>query len=86
MPGLIRWKFVTHAFIDGKSRYVTGICISTNNLGQTVLDLFEDAVQHCGCPSRVHGDHGVKNIKVAERMEEVKGVGRGSYIWGRSVI
>jgi transposase InsO family protein len=74
---------VIHAFIDGKSRFITGIRASSNNLAQTVLDLFESAVGLHGWPSRVRGDHGVENLKVARRMEEVKGRGRGSYIFGR---
>lgn len=72
-----------HAFIDGYSRLVTGIRASNNNLAQTVLDLFEDAVRMYGLPSRVRGDHGVENLLVAGYMEEVHGISRGSYIWGR---
>ncbi|KIO19209.1 hypothetical protein M407DRAFT_48023, partial [Tulasnella calospora MUT 4182] len=33
----------------------------------------------------VRGDHGTENIEVAAFMEEYRGQGRGSYIWGRSV-
>ncbi|KAK6992517.1 hypothetical protein R3P38DRAFT_3083810 [Favolaschia claudopus] len=83
--GLIRWKFLTHAFIDGKSRFVTSIRVSDNNRATTVLYVFEDGVTLHGCPSRVRGDHGTENYRVAQRMEELRGVGRGSYIWGRSV-
>jgi hypothetical protein len=83
VTGLIRWKLVTHAFIDGKSRLITGIKVSNNNRALTVLGVFEDAVAVCGWPSRLRGDHGVENMKVAERMEEEKGPGRGSYLWGR---
>jgi transposase InsO family protein len=80
---LIRWKLVTHAFIDGKSRFITGIRVSDNNRSDTVLDLFLEATAQHGFPSRVRGDHGVENVKVAQRMEDVRGAGRGSYIWGR---
>ncbi|KAK7008037.1 hypothetical protein R3P38DRAFT_3593223 [Favolaschia claudopus] len=83
--GLIRWKLVVHAFIDGKSRFVTGIRVSANNLSGTVLHVFETAVGLHGWPSRVRGDHGVENLKVAELMLEVRGQGRGSYIFGTSV-
>jgi hypothetical protein len=83
--GLIRWKIVVHGFIDGKSRFITGIRAHNNNCAQTVLDLFQEAVRLCGQPSRVHGDHGTENLLVALYMEEVCGVARGSYIWGRKV-
>jgi hypothetical protein len=86
LPGLIRFKIVIHCFIDGKSRYVTGIQASNNNRAETVLDLFMQVVHTHGVPSRVRGDHGTENVLVAAWMEERNGVARGSYIWGRSVI
>ncbi|KAG1845058.1 hypothetical protein C8R48DRAFT_566298, partial [Suillus tomentosus] len=39
--GLIRYKMVTHAFIDGFSRFITGIRVSNNNRAETVFDLFQ---------------------------------------------
>ncbi|KAG6894990.1 hypothetical protein C0992_003632, partial [Termitomyces sp. T32_za158] len=83
--GLIRWKIVIHAFIDGFSRLLLGIRAHNNNRADTVLKLFEDIAAAFGYPSRVRGDHGTENLLVAARMEEVRGTGRGSYIWGRSV-
>ncbi|KAF4590092.1 hypothetical protein EYR38_009390 [Pleurotus pulmonarius] len=83
--GLIRWKFVIHAFIDGFSRFVVGIQVSSNNSAQTVLDVFINAVEVHGIPSRVRADYGTENVLVAALMEALKGVDRGSYIWGRSV-
>ncbi|KAJ7939285.1 hypothetical protein B0H13DRAFT_2301047 [Mycena leptocephala] len=35
--GLIRWGIVTHGFIDGYSRLITGLLASNNNRAQTVL-------------------------------------------------
>ncbi|KAF7367802.1 hypothetical protein MSAN_00844400 [Mycena sanguinolenta] len=58
---------------------------SNNNRGQTVLDLFLEAVEQWGVPSRVRGDHGVENLLVAAWMEAYRGEGQGSYLWGRSV-
>ena len=84
-PGLIRWKIVIHCFIDGFSRFVTGIRAHTNNRAATVLTLFLEAIHRHGVPSRVRGDHGTENVRVAEWMEEHRGLNRGSYIWGRYV-
>lgn len=81
--GLIRWKIVIHAFIDGFSRLLTSIRASNNNRASTVLDLFHAAISVHGTPSRVRGDHGTENLEVAEYMEDLFGVDRGSYIWGR---
>ena len=83
MSGLIRWKIVTHAFVDGFSRFVTGIRASNNNCAETVYELFLDLVNVHGLPSRIRGDHGIENLLVAAHMEAVRGAARGSYIWGR---
>lgn len=82
--GLIKYKFVIHCFIDGHSRLVTGIKVSTNNRAATVLELFLEAIEVHGVPSRCRGDHGTENVEVARWMERFRGVGRGSYIFGRS--
>ncbi|KAK6997284.1 hypothetical protein R3P38DRAFT_3328900 [Favolaschia claudopus] len=83
--GLIRYKIVIHCIIDGYSRFILGIRVHNNNRGASVLRLLLDVITLHGCPSRMRGDHGVENIEVAVYMEEVKGPGRGSFIWGRSV-
>jgi hypothetical protein len=49
------------------------------------LNLFEDITSIFGYPSRMRGDHGTENLLVAGAMERVRGISRGSYIWGRSV-
>ncbi|KAJ3560649.1 hypothetical protein NP233_g10697 [Leucocoprinus birnbaumii] len=83
--GLIKYKLVVHAFIDGKTRFVTGLRIHNNNQADSVLSLFLNAVSKYGLPSRVRGDHGTENLRVAEYMEIVRGSNRGSYLWGQSV-
>jgi hypothetical protein len=83
VAGLIRWKIVIHGFIDGHSRLIVGLRANNNNRASTVLDLFLDAIPVHGRPSRVRGDHGTENVRVARWMEENRGQGRGSYIWGR---
>jgi len=81
--GLIRWKLVIHAFVDGHARFVVGIQVSPNNRAITVFNLFLDAADEHGTPYHVRGDHGVENVLVADYMEATRGL--GSYIWGRSV-
>jgi hypothetical protein len=84
--GLIRYKIVIHAFIDGFSRFVTGIQAVNNNQAVTVVTLFHKARAAHGTPSRLRGDHGIENVLVAAAMEDIRGFGRGSYIWGRYVF
>lgn len=84
--GLIHYRIVLHAFVDGFSRLVTGIHATDNNRAETVFNLFQDACNEHGIPCRVRGDHGTENLLVAEFMESNYGVQRGSYIWGRFVL
>ncbi|KAJ6552901.1 hypothetical protein B0H19DRAFT_899411, partial [Mycena capillaripes] len=50
---LRRWCIIIHAFIDGYSRFVTGIRANNNNRAATVLELFlEEVLQH-GTPRRL---------------------------------
>ena len=65
---------------------ITALHPSDNHMGETVLNLFLSVVDVYGVPSRVWGDHGVENIKIAAWMEAFHGERRGSYIWGRSVV
>ena len=65
---LIRWKFVVHAAIDGYSRVITFCRCSTNNKADTVLELFQEAIERYGLPLRVRTDHGVENVRVWEYM------------------
>ena len=82
-----RWRMVVHGGIDGFSRLVTFLHLSTNNKASTVLELFLSAVHQYGLPSRIRCDRGRENTKVAEYMlmHPLRGPNRGSVIVGRSV-
>ena len=81
---LVRYKLVTHVCIDGKTRLVLYISCRDNNKAETVLSLFETAVQTTGT-SRVRSDYGMENYYVASYMIQNRGAGRGSIITGSSV-
>lgn len=48
-----RWRFVTHAGIDGYSRVVVFCGVGNNNRADTVMELFREAVNKWSVPSRV---------------------------------
>ena len=51
---------------------------STNNLADTVLTLFDEAVANNDnlWPSRIRVDHGVENLLVCDAMVRIRGEGR----------
>ena len=83
---LIRWKFVIHGCIDGKSRKIIFLKCSTNNLASTVLSLFLKGIdENWGLwPSRVRVDYGIENVSVCDAMIVKRGYNRGSFIAGSS--
>ena len=82
---LIRWGLVVHGCIDGFSRRIIFLHCSPNNLSETVLSLFLDAVEKDGLwPSRIRVDRGVENVLVCDAMVDARGAGRGSFIAGPS--
>lgn len=82
---LIKYKIIIHVCIDGKTRVIMYAHCCNNNKAETVLSLFEDAVQHWGLPSRVRCDYGMENYHVGAYMIEHRGENRGSIITGSSV-
>ena len=84
---LIRWRFVIYGAIDGYSRLILYLRCSTNNKAATVCDLFLQAVDIHGLPSRLRADFGVENVDVAQYMlcHPMRGINRGSMITDKSV-
>lgn len=74
---LIRYGFVNHGCIDGKSHIITYLFCANNNLASTVQAGFYDAVQIWGWPSRVRADYGGENLGVRDLMLLVRGLLRG---------
>ncbi len=70
---LIRWRFVTHAGIDGFSRTITYIKCSNNNRSETVQSVFLRATQLYGLPEKVRTDLGGENVAVWRFMIEQHG-------------
>ena len=83
---LIRWGLVIHGCIDGYSRRVIYLKCNNDNLSDTVLALFMEAVKRDNnlWPSRIRVDRGVEDVKVCDAIVEKHGEGRGSFIAGSS--
>jgi hypothetical protein len=55
---------------------------SSNNRASTVLEVFLEAVEIYGFPSRMRGDRGGENIELATFMIMRNGPNRASFMWG----
>ena len=74
-----------HAAIDEYSRMITYCSCSGNNKSTTVLNLFLEAIEDYGLPSRIRADKGGENILIKQLIEGIRGSERGSFIAGASV-
>ena len=71
LHGLIRWRIVIHAGIDGFSRKVVYLKASDNRT-DTVFTLFRAAIEQFGWPSKVRSDKGDENVDVAWEILAVR--------------
>ena len=82
------YGFVLHGYIGGYCRQVIYLEANTDNRASTVLDTFLAGVRRLNAiPEHVRADKGKleENVAVARWMLVNRGVGRRSFITGRSV-
>ena len=84
---LICWCFVVHGCLDGYTCIPLFLKCSNNNKALNVLNVFRQAVDDWGLPSRVRCDKGGENVDVVLYILDhpMCRPGRGSAITGRSV-
>lgn len=79
------WGFFIHGAIDGGTRFLLYLYLSTRNTSATALKPYRAAcVTHQGC-SRVRIDAGTENYGIANFQLAVRGPNRGSVLVGPSV-
>lgn len=74
-----------HGLIDGYSRKVMYIFVSSNKRSGTVMKVFREFVRKYGFPKIVRSDKGGENVKVAEFILSHRGLSETSFITGKSV-
>lgn len=77
------WGFYVHGCIDGFSRLLVYLCVSSNKRANTVTEMFEEAVGRLGLPSRVRGDYGTENNGIEALMLKRRGPQHRGYIRGK---
>ena len=82
---LIRRWLVVYGCIDGYCRCIMYLKCSTNNTGETVLQLFTEAVKMYNMPLRVRMDQGTENTAVARSILDCHGTQEHHVITGSSV-
>lgn len=81
---MIKYNMVTMGCVDGYSKACIYMRTVNNNRADTALDIFKGAVNTFGIPSRVRGDRGGENVRIAEFIIQHRGLNRASYIAGSS--
>ena len=77
---------MVHGCCDGKSKKNMFLKCTTNNLAETVLELFQDAIKNNRdlWPPRIRVDRGVENVLICDEMVTHWGEGWHSFIAGSS--
>ena len=80
-----RWGFVVFGQIDGYSRLITEMHLSTDNKASSALIVFIKSIKEFGVPSRVRLDGGTEFNHVETLMNVLNGENRGTVMRGPSV-
>lgn len=78
------WNLRIQGCIDGGTRLVTLLKCNDSNSADVNLANFKSACDEYMVPSRLRIDKGGENVKVADFMLRMRGVGRGSILAGKS--
>ena len=70
---IIRWKFVVHGCIDGYSRLITHLKVTTDNLASTALNFFFESTKEYGIPGRIRVDGGSEFNHIERFMNQLDG-------------
>lgn len=81
---MIRYGFVVSLMIDGYSRMIFSVQISSNNTAHSTLQAFLKGVREYGLPDRTYSDHGGENRYIASLMLQCRGLARRSHMCGDS--
>lgn len=79
------WGFYVHGCVDGYSRRVIYLVVSSNKKERTVTKIFVSATREFGTPSRVRGDYGTENNRIERYMESARGPNHRAYLRGKLV-
>eukprot|EP00794_Sanderia_malayensis_P007519 gene7521-8352_t len=82
---LIRWNFVINGGIDGFSRLVSHLRVTSDNTAISALRVFITGIRNFGVPSRIRVDGGSEFSFVRGLMNSLNGDNRHSAIEGSSV-
>lgn len=82
---IYRWGIYVHGGIDGYSRTITFLYITTQNSANIALQFFISGIRQWGLPSRIRLDRGSEYNECHRFMEWQMGADRGSAIRGKSV-
>jgi AraC-like DNA-binding protein len=80
------WGIWIHVCIDGYSRYIIYLKVTTDKASETVRQIFVEGCNEHGWASRCRWDKGTENVGAAAEQIFRMGTGRGSALTGRSSL